>query len=270
MLCYPPPPPNFYSQVIHNKFTFVRFVLAFLLLSLIVSAAFLFSGCSTPNSDIEPKTEQGSNPNQPSTEDETLIKNYYSVYWQDYDGNVLECDENVPEGTVAEFNGIEPTRQGNEQYSYIFNGWDKPIAPVKDFAYYTATYSETLNTYTVEWRGVFGVLLEKDENVPYGSVPEYNGNTPGKQGYGGAGTLQNQLNQLEQQYKNARKPYENAITVLETQWENQIAYLEVYNLFFDLYYELQDNIANYENLRLEMIADLYNSYGIEPPTGAAL
>ena len=45
---------------------------------------------------------------------------------------------------------------------------------------YTATYTQTVNTYTVTWVNADGKVLETDEAVPYGTMPQYNGATPTK------------------------------------------------------------------------------------------
>ena len=106
----------------------------------------------------------------------------YTVTWKDENGEVLETDENVPYGTTPEYNGETPTKQGDAQYTYTFSGWDKEITSVTGDAVYTATYSQTINEYTVIWKNENGEVLETNENVPYGTTPEYNGETPTKQG----------------------------------------------------------------------------------------
>ncbi len=55
------------------------------------------------------------------------------------------------------------------------------VAAVEGDAEYTATYSTTNNTYTVTWKNADGTVLETDENVPYGTTPSYDGETPTKQ-----------------------------------------------------------------------------------------
>lgn len=112
----------------------------------------------------------------------TSIIKSYTVTWKNEDGTVLETDKNVPYGTTPEYNGPIPTKQGDAQYAYTFSGWDKEIANVTGDVVYTATYSQTVNEYTVIWKNENGKVLETDENVPYGTTPEYNGETPTKQG----------------------------------------------------------------------------------------
>jgi hypothetical protein len=120
-------------------------------------------------------------------EEDVTVKCYfkqevYTVTWKNEDGTVLEVDENVPYGTTPEYNGETPTKQGNAQYTYAFNGWDKEIESLTEDVVYTATYSQTVNEYTITWKNENGEVLETDENVPYGTTPEYNGETPTKQG----------------------------------------------------------------------------------------
>ncbi|MBQ4094591.1 MAG: hypothetical protein IJC61_06050, partial [Oscillospiraceae bacterium] len=104
----------------------------------------------------------------------------YTVTWNNWDNELLEKDERVPYGDMPVFNGSEPTKQGNAQYTYTFVGWDATLAPVTKDVTYTAVFSETVNEYTVIWADEDGTGLETDENVPYGTMPQYNGTQPTK------------------------------------------------------------------------------------------
>ena len=105
----------------------------------------------------------------------------YTVTWKNFDGTVLETDENVPYGTVPTYDGETPAKAGDAQYAYSFAGWDPTVAAVEGDATYTAQFTEVTNTYTVLWVNDDGTELEKDEDVAYGVTPEYNGETPTKE-----------------------------------------------------------------------------------------
>ena len=107
--------------------------------------------------------------------------NEYTVTWKNWDGTVLS-EALVPYGTVPVYSGEQPVREGDEEHNYTFSGWTPEITAVIGDAEYTAVFIENINTYTVIWQNWDGTELEKDENVSYGATPEYNGETPAREG----------------------------------------------------------------------------------------
>ena len=119
------------------------------------------------------------------TEDTTLYAQWkggtFTVTWVNDDSTVLETDENVAGGTTPTYDGQTPTKKGNAQYSYTFNGWDPEISPVAADTVYKATYKQNTNTYTITWKNSDGTVLATD-NVAYGEKPAYTGELPKKAG----------------------------------------------------------------------------------------
>ena len=107
------------------------------------------------------------------------VTNAYTITYVNYDDSVL-ATYNVSYGVMPEYNGSTPAKPSDAQYTYTFNGWSPAISIVTGNATYKAQYSKTLNTYTVTWKNSDGSVLETDENVPFGTTPSYNGNTPTK------------------------------------------------------------------------------------------
>lgn len=48
-------------------------------------------------------------------------------------------------------------------------------------AWYGAQHEHAVNTYTVTWKNEDGTVLETDENVPLGTIPTFDGETPSKE-----------------------------------------------------------------------------------------
>lgn len=102
----------------------------------------------------------------------------YTVTWLNDDGSVLETDESEA-FTLPSYDGETPVKT-DAQYTYTFAGWTPLTTSVNRDVTYTATYTKTVRNYTVTWLNEDGTELEIDENVPYGTLPSYDGETPVK------------------------------------------------------------------------------------------
>ena len=103
----------------------------------------------------------------------------YTVTWKNYDGRILERDRNVPKGTMPEFNGSTPTREDSEAATYEFRGWTPALSRVVEDVTYTATYQETLKTFTITFPDDNWVLSYSQhivEGVGYGTEVHINEN----------------------------------------------------------------------------------------------
>ena len=102
----------------------------------------------------------------------TFVKNKYTITYVYDNGDdnkkveVLFGDEIKPD---------DPTRNG-----YNFIGWDKEVPfnmPAEDV---TITAQWQIKTFTISFQNYDGTVLQTIENVEYGSVPAYTGETPEK------------------------------------------------------------------------------------------
>ena len=75
----------------------------------------------------------------------------YSVTWLNYDGSILEFDSRVIEGSMPVYNSAVPERPDDGQYCYTFMGWTPELTRVHGDQEYTATYSQELMMYTIDF-----------------------------------------------------------------------------------------------------------------------
>ena len=74
-----------------------------------------------------------------------------TITWKNYDGSILEVDNNVPYETMPSYDGATPIKESDNLYKYYFAGWTPDIEPVTKDATYTATFSSEEITYTVDF-----------------------------------------------------------------------------------------------------------------------
>ena len=104
--------------------------------------------------------------------------NKYTVSFMNDDGTVLQ-ESSVEYGATPKYEGATPVKPATPQYTYEFTGWEPEIAAVAGDATYTATFSATVNKYTVSFMNDDGTVLQ-ESSVEYGATPKYEGATPVK------------------------------------------------------------------------------------------
>ena len=108
---------------------------------------------------------------EPITRDLILESKYeinkYKITFKNYDGSVLEENETKYKEKPV-YKGETPKRERDEEYSYIFDGWDKELEEATKEEEYTAVYRKEKNKYTVTYINE-GIEYHK-ETLEYGSV----------------------------------------------------------------------------------------------------
>lgn len=100
--------------------------------------------------------------------------NTYTIKWLNYDGSVLETDENVQYGTMPTYNGTTPTKPESASHTYTFSDWDSEIELATSDKEYRAQFSETIKTFAVNFGSNITVLVEGEpitsgERLDYGT-----------------------------------------------------------------------------------------------------
>lgn len=127
--------------------------------------------------------EYGEMPGDPDLQlsaDKTInINRSYTVTFVNWDDSVLKT-ETVNYGSSATA-PANPSRPADAQYTYTFAGWDKAFNNITGDLTVKATYSSTLNSYTVTFVNWDDSIL-KTETVNYGSAATAP-DDPNREGY---------------------------------------------------------------------------------------
>lgn len=166
------------------------------MLLILLSSIFIFAGCQsvTPSISVPtttaPTTVQSTTavPTTTITNTTTSIpttlnstttvsttipnQKFYTITWKNYDGSILDIDENVVEGSIPVYKGQTPTRSNDEQYMYVFNGWTPSVTKATKDEIYTATYTQV--SIDGKTPGVSPVLSNDGKTVEYGFYPQTN------------------------------------------------------------------------------------------------
>ena len=104
-----------------------------------------------------------------------------TITWQNDEGETIDTTQ-VEYGAMPTH--ADPTKAATAEYTYSFAGWSPELKKVEGDATYKATFTSTVNKYTITWQNFDGTVLEKDVDVPYGAIPSFDGKTPTKDSTG--------------------------------------------------------------------------------------
>ncbi|MDR2867369.1 MAG: hypothetical protein LBV55_01745 [Acholeplasmatales bacterium] len=98
----------------------------------------------------------------------------YTITWVNWDGTVLEVDNNVASGVTPTYDGVVPSRPSDLSYNYTFSGWNPSVSTVSADATYMATFEASwiIPHYNVNWYDENGLLLATTY-VAENTIPSY-------------------------------------------------------------------------------------------------
>lgn len=113
---------------------------------------------------------------------DTIIEQF-AVTFMNADGSILEVQyvdkgEDAIDPTTRDSSPLFPTIASTTQYDYTFAGWDSSLADIFAERVITATYAESLRSYTIKYVSK-GITMQEStglygENIPYTGVnPTY-------------------------------------------------------------------------------------------------
>ena len=96
--------------------------------------------------------------------------NHYTVTFVDEDGTTVLASDEYEYGATP-VAPADPTKAATAQYTYTFTGWSPEIVAVTGAATYKATYSQTVNKYTITFVDEDGTTVLASAEYEYGATP---------------------------------------------------------------------------------------------------
>lgn len=87
----------------------------------------------------------------------------------------------VKEGQTPEYTGDTPTKPATAQYTYTFDDWNPEVWPIYKKTTYKATFTSTVNQYTITFVDEDGTTELDEQTLDYWATPVYAGETPTKE-----------------------------------------------------------------------------------------
>ena len=78
-------------------------------------------------------------------------KNKYTITWLNYNGDILEVDEDVIEGSEPSYDGETPIHPESEGKVYTFKGWSPSLSTVTENQTYLALYDSTQVVFAIRY-----------------------------------------------------------------------------------------------------------------------
>ena len=101
---------------------------------IVLVSCWMLASCQT-NPQISSTTP---NISQNTNESDSRYESF-TITWENYDGTILEVDNDVSYGSTPSYDGSIPTKPSDD-FKYEFKGWSPEIESVKENTTYTATY----------------------------------------------------------------------------------------------------------------------------------
>lgn len=99
-----------------------------------------------------------------------VAESTYTITWQNYNGEVLEIDNNVPYGVYPTYDGSLPTKENEGNTIFMFAGWSPELEIVSGNATYVATFSSSTIDTTLPSSSPS--IDSNSEKVFYGYYPQ--------------------------------------------------------------------------------------------------
>lgn len=132
-----------------------------------MSALFVSSCAKEPNLSTLIETVSFTETSNSSVEASySSVETYYKITWKNYNGVVLEIDQEVKANTTPTYDGPTPTKPEDSSFTYTFSGWSPKVTAVTSDMTYTATFTSTPKG---PEKVTIGAHTIKDNNPPVDS-----------------------------------------------------------------------------------------------------